>query len=503
MTGGEDIVSMIQAAVQHHQSGRLGEAEVLYRQVLQVQPDNADALHLLGVLAHQAGNHEAAIELINRAIAINPTVAVFHNNCGEAYRALGKLDEALVCYKKTLALDPGFVDAHNNLGVVYQAQGNLDDAIACYEKALALRPTYAKAHNNLGFAFQQRDRLNEALESYRLALRFDPTYAQAHHNMGCVYQQQNRMQEAMASYQKALALKPDYLETLNNLGNVFLETGLAERAVANFEMIVKIMPDSAPGHAGLASAFHALGNHSGALIHYEHALRLNPNDTKIRHMHAAIGGAPAPAMANPEYVAELFDKYADKFDSHLIENLEYRTPVHLNQAIRRVFDHAAAQYDVMDLGCGTGLCGPLLRDLAYSMTGVDLSPKMIEKARERGIYDRLVVCDVTEVLRESCNAYDLIIAADVFVYIGDLVPVFTASAAALRPGGLLVFSVEAVDDGEFYVLRSTGRYAHAPDYIRTLAVAQGFEVISQDQAVLRKERGNPMHGYLFVLKKTE
>jgi len=216
---------------------------------------------------------------------------------------------------------------------------------------------------------------------------------------------------------------------------------------------------------------------------------------------AVVGGAPMPPAPPPEYVTNLFDDYAGRFDRHLVQQLEYRIPAHLREAVGQVLDETRRSLEVLDLGCGTGLCGPLFRDIAARLTGVDLSAKMIEKARERGVYDELQVADITEAMRAHPAAYDLILAADVFIYVGELTPVFEACRSALKPGGMFAFSVEAAEETDTYVLRPTGRYAHATGYIRQLAQAAGLQELSLDHVVLRKEKDSPMPGYIFVLRQ--
>lgn len=168
------IPEALNLALQHHQAGRLQEAEALYRQVLQAQPDHSDALHLLGVIAHQVGRHQAAVDLIGRAIGLNPAAAEYHNNMGEVYRALGRLDEAAAHFRQAIALRPSMPEAHNNAGNIFMEQGNLEEAIVCYQRALALNPNYAQAHNNLGSALCEQGDLEQALMHFREALRIDP-----------------------------------------------------------------------------------------------------------------------------------------------------------------------------------------------------------------------------------------------------------------------------------------------------------------------------------------
>jgi predicted O-linked N-acetylglucosamine transferase (SPINDLY family) len=177
------IPETIQAAFQHYQAGRLAEAETLYRQVLQAQPDNSDALHLLGLIAHHIGRHEVAVEMIGKAIAINPSVAAFHNNIGEAYRAQLKLEEATVHYLQALSLKPDFAEACNNLGTVYQRQGRLEEAAAYYRQALKCSPGFALAYNNLGALLCYQGNQEEAAACFRQALAISPDNAGCHSNL--------------------------------------------------------------------------------------------------------------------------------------------------------------------------------------------------------------------------------------------------------------------------------------------------------------------------------
>jgi predicted TPR repeat methyltransferase len=181
--------------------------------------------------------------------------------------------------------------------------------------------------------------------------------------------------------------------------------------------------------------------------------------------------------------------------------ISYRTPEILHDRVNQFVTPAEASLDVIDLGCGTGLCAPLFRGMARTLHGVDLSPRMIEKARERALYDSLEVNDVASSLASSVAKWDLVISSDVFVYVGDLRQIFMACTAALRPGGMFAFSVEAGDDVDAFVLRSTGRYAHASIYIRELAAQLSFREIECQSAVLRKDNGQDINGYVFLLQR--
>ncbi len=203
--------------VQLHQTGQVQQAEAIYRQILDIDPDHADANHLLGVLRHQLGNHSQAVDLISRAIATAPDQPMYHNNLGTVLEELGRLQDALASYRKALDIKPDYVEAHSNLGNMLQKEGQPEDAVASYRRALAIKPNYVEAHYNLGIALQELGRLEDAVASYRKALTIKPDYADAHHNLGRALRRMGQLEDAVASYQSVLAIKPGFAEAWNNL----------------------------------------------------------------------------------------------------------------------------------------------------------------------------------------------------------------------------------------------------------------------------------------------
>lgn len=205
------MASRLERALEHHQEGRLSEAESLYREVLRDQPRNPDALHLLGVLRFQLGQPTEALASIEAAIRLNARVAPFHNNLGIILGKLGQPERAAACFRKALALDPGYAEAHNNLGHLLHGDSRLDEAIACYREALRLNPRYAEAHNNLGNALMEAGQPEEAAGHLRQALEIRPRWAEARNNLGNAYLKLALLEEAVASYREALALDPGCL----------------------------------------------------------------------------------------------------------------------------------------------------------------------------------------------------------------------------------------------------------------------------------------------------
>jgi protein O-GlcNAc transferase len=211
------VPKTMQAALEHHQAGRLPQAEALCRQILQLEPNHPDALHYLGVMAHQVGRNEVAVELISKAIRANPSSPIYYNNFGNALHDQGKLGEAIASYYKALSFEPDFAEAHNGLGNALKDQGKLDEAVASYHKALSFKPDLARAHNNLGLLLQEQGKLDEAVASYHKALSLKPDSAETHNNLGLLLQEQGKLDEAVASYYKALSFKPDHAKAYSNL----------------------------------------------------------------------------------------------------------------------------------------------------------------------------------------------------------------------------------------------------------------------------------------------
>ena len=229
------IAEALTLAVQHHRAGALHKAERLYREILQVDPQHVDALHLLGLIAKEVGRHDRACEHIRQAIRLKPDFAEAHSNLALVLHEQGKLEEALASLQHALRLKPDFAEAHNHVGIVLMEQGKLEEAVASLQHALRLKPDYFEGHSNLGNALREQGKLEEAVVSFQQALRLKPDYAEAHNNLGVVLREQGKLEEAVASLQQAIRFKPDFAEAHNSLGMVWLQQGDFERGWPEYE----------------------------------------------------------------------------------------------------------------------------------------------------------------------------------------------------------------------------------------------------------------------------
>ena len=266
------IPEALAIGLQHHQGGRLQAAEQVYQQILSVEPQQADALHLLGVIAAQMGKPAVAVEYLGRAIGLNGNVAAFHNNLGNALRDQGKLDEAVACYHRALELKPDYAEAAYNLGNVLRDRGKPDEAIVRYRRALELKPNYADAHNNLGLALKDEGKLDEAIASFHRALELKPDCAEAHNNLGVACQDQGKADEAIAAFRRALELKPDFVVVYNNLGNAFRLRERYGEAHEAYEKALRLSPDRDLLRLSIAAICPALFECNAAIDEYRAGL---------------------------------------------------------------------------------------------------------------------------------------------------------------------------------------------------------------------------------------
>jgi Flp pilus assembly protein TadD len=270
------IAEALQQAVQFHQAGQLQKAEQIYRQILRYQPQHADAMHLLGLIAHQVGQHDSALRYIADAIALDKTNAVYHNNLGEVYRALGRTAEAQACYREALRINPRYPEPHNNLGILLKNQGKLEEAQVCYRQALQIKPDYAEAHNNLGLLFKDQAKWEEARDCFQKAVGFKPNNPRFHNNFGVASKELGRLEEAKSCYQQALRLKPDSAEVHNNLGLVYSAQNKWEEATASFYRALQINPKDPEAHNYLGIVCQEKGSLNEAENYYRKAIELNP-----------------------------------------------------------------------------------------------------------------------------------------------------------------------------------------------------------------------------------
>lgn len=409
-------------------------------------------------------------------------------------------DGAEVLYRRLLEAQPGLADAHHFLGVLCHDRGRSAEGIKHIQRAIALVPDYPGFYNNLGNIYAQNGQVAEAIASYRRAIELAPEIADLHNNYGALLKAKGQFGEAEYSFNRAIELDPHNVRAYNNLGLLYAAGGRTAEAIKYYCKSINLLPGHPDAHKLLGMAYYSIGRHEEATEVFRQWLEAAPDHPVARHLYAACSGQAVPERAADDYVEYTFDRFATSFEEQLNEKLSYQAPQLCADAIRR---HQGEQRGgaILDAGCGTGLCGPLVADLCERLIGVDLSAGMLERAAQKGVYRELVKGELTAYLDAAPAFWDVLLSADTLCYFGDLHRVVQAAGLALKPAGLLVFTVEASSiEGapEGFRINPHGRYSHTRTHVEAVLMAAGLEILEASSAVLRTEGGKPVDGLVVV-----
>jgi predicted TPR repeat methyltransferase len=409
--------------------------------------------------------------------------------------------EAQEVYRRVLETAPDHPRALHYAGVLAHQQGRNGEALALIERSLALVPDQADWYSNLGVVLQSHARLERAIDSYRRAIAIDPSHANAHNNLGVLLRATGQPVEAEAAYRTAIRLNPEHIDAYTNLGILLNGLKRTEEAAACYCRVITLRPKHREARKLLALAHCTLGEVGKAAKILEEWLEEEPENPIAQHMLASCTGRDVPDRASNAFIEATFDSFASSFESKL-ERLSYRAPALIGAMLEDFGVERSHHLDVLDAGCGTGLCGAIVAPFARRLVGVDLSEGMLAHAKDKNVYHALTKAELTEYLRDHSEAFDLIVSADTLVYFGDLTGVIAALAGALRPNGLVVFTLEhAVADSVDYRLELHGRYSHARAYVERLLTLSGLQskII---QAELRTEAGAAVPGLVIRAAKS-
>ncbi len=383
--------------------------------------------------------------------------------------------------------------------------GQLSEAERAYRQLLAEFPGDANVAHFLGLLCFQQEKIEEALALLQQSLETDPANPHAWNNLGNIYKHLNSKEDARKAYLQATSTGLPAPAAWYNLALIYLREKRIEDALSALREATRCSSGFINALQTLAFVYYVLDRPRDAFDVYKQWAAEAPDDPTPRHMLAAASGQDVPARADDKYIVKTFDRFAETFDDKL-RRLEYRAPQLVAASLLHHPLYQTGQAAVLDAGCGTGLCGPLLKSTAGRLVGVDLSSKMLERAVDRGVYDEVHQGELTGFMRSHPAEFDIVVAADVLCYFGRLEPALQAAHVALRPGGLFAFSVEALLEAgseEDFRIGLHGRYSHARAYIDRAAAASGFTAPDVEQAVLRKEFDNPVHGYLVLARRPE
>lgn len=509
-------------ALSHFDAGRTAQARSLCRRLIAARADFGGSHYLLGLIELRSGAPRKAVPALQRAVELTPTAPAPRIALARALAGSRRRDAAIAAYEQALALAPS-AEAAAELAALLRQAGRLDEALLHYRGALALKPELPEALNDLGALLTELGQADAAEPLLARVVEVRPDWAAARNNYGVALLALGQAEAAADQFAQAGEPRGQ-ADALRLLGRLDEAAAAAEQAVrrnrkdarawAALALVQLARGDDArpaldtaerlDGRLAqvqflLGEADLRLGNRAAAETHFRRAIALDPADPYGAQLQlAVIAGEAAPSRAPDAYVRTLFDQYADRFDAALLGDLGYRGPGLLRQAVEEVMGSGGG-WAVLDAGCGTGLVGEVLRPLAVRLDGIDLSPRMIDKAADRGLYDDLRVGDLVTELQGRPQHYDLIAAGDVFVYLGDLTVPLHMTARALKPGGAVAFSVERADSG--IRLGPHLRYAHGEDALRAAAAQADLSVALLRADWTRLEAGEPVPGWVCVMRK--
>ncbi|MHC1788370.1 tetratricopeptide repeat protein [Solidesulfovibrio sp.] len=463
---GSTIDHILAAALALHQDGHCGQASALYRKILAAAPEHAGALHLLGLCALESGDADTAIDLMGRAVRSRDAYPEAHFDLGRAALIRGDSTLAVRSFERAASLDRHYAEPRHALGLYHLETGRPEAALDWLSQALV--PDAPGVWLHRAYALRLLGRTGDAAAACARAVELDPGLAQARWE----------------------------------LAELYLENGQPEAAGEQLEAASRLEPASARGAALCGRAALARGDVRAGEAHLRRCLELDPEDAygAVAQL-VGQGLLPTPERAPLAWVRRLYDGQAALWDQSAGGARGYNGPQLLAQALTlagALDGHSGLT--VLDAGCGSGLCAPLLRPLARRLDGVDLSLPMLELARRKNLYDRLEAGEITAYLEGCRDKYDLIAAAAVFIYQGELGPVLGAAAKALVPGGLLAFTCFP-KPGDGYELTPSAYYRHGREHIASRAAGAGLAVVASLTGVHEYRDDAPVEGLALVLQK--
>jgi predicted TPR repeat methyltransferase len=513
------------------QNGNYHESIAWFEKALLLNP-NAPIIHNNCANAYKKlHDWKNTISHYQKAIELKPNYAQAYNNLANVYDILNDLTRALKYYTKAIQLKPEMATFHLNLGVLLIKMNRLNAAKKQFKNVIELNPNAASAHFYLGSLNLEENNLKKAQEQFEIVLSINNEHVETLVNLGVIMLKMQNPQSAIDYFTKALVIDNEHLEARNNLAATFIHHDRYENALMHYDVLLKKEPKNIEYNFNSGVAQMALGHLGEATVHLETVLtsspnhinslknlaaiylrqeqtdkaislfeqlkKLNENDNASDYMLSALKQNKQYQKSPTEYIINLFDNYAIQYDNHLLKHLNYHVPEEISDYLKK---HITTNNAVsLDLGCGTGLMADILKPYSKILWGVDLAPKMIEASQKKGCYDKLFEQEVDSFLKEQTLMFDIIIAADLFPYYGNLSQIMLLIKQHLNRDGLFIFNTE-INQKSDYQLQNNARFCHHIDYIKSLSESYNLELIHQHQFNARLQEGKPLKAMLYVLK---
>ncbi len=516
--------------------GELQQAADICKRMLADNPDFAYGYHLMATLFRTTGNLEKALNFTGLAIRIDPGVASFYVQRGQLLFTLKYFDEAAEVFDKLLEMEP--LSAHYMLlrADVYAKQEQYDEAIALlssarkhagdaeiadvdehegrcmlamgeikkaekfFDRSIAAKPEATRSYIEKGkiLLFEKRD--HEAEVCFAKAINNDPHSWEALHGMAIVNERQGQTDSAIALAIQAVNADNAIFDSLMLLGNLLLRKQSWDGAEHIFRQALSVIPDSVYAWHGLATSLIPQKKLETIEGEFKQLLVSRPDNKALTFLCESVCGK-VPTVSPEAYALSWFDDYASRYEFYLPSLGSYQASslCELVRGLSQLADRKDCSF--LDLGCGSGMAAEHMRDITNMSVAVDLSPRMLDMARLRSCYDEYYALDVGEFALGSDRVFDIIIAMDVLPYIGDLDQFFKVTRNLMGAGSVFAFTVEKVDKGMDFQLGQDGRYKHKASYVRSMIEEQGYELLVEEEMLLRFDGGQPVKGFSYVIKK--
>lgn len=427
----------------------------------------SDKLLKKAINKHKAGQHSVAQSLYKKILKNNPGHIDANYMLGTSLAETGQASRALKYFEQAEKQAPDSQYIKNNLGNVYRMLGDYDNALSKYQEALSIQPDMSQALNNLAIVQRRLNNNAEAIALYKRAISNRPDFVEAHYNLGKSYWDEAQYDNAFACFQRVLEINPQHILAVHELGNYYMHIKENDRAIACFEKYLSLVDDDTCG-------------------------------AKLKLSYLDAG--EMPDRQPDQLVRQTYEKKARTWDQDVARNdMEFLGPQHIQQAIDDL-NLGSNDLVVLDLGCGTGLCGTYLKNYSRVLHGVDLSPEMLTLAQKKKLYDELACNDIETYLQSSETNYDLVTGSGVLIFFGDLQPVLGKISQRTQSAGYVVFTAYK-SNGDDVEIRDNMHFAHSENYIRQVARNSGFEVRTIKPVIHEFEYEQPQPGFVVTLNK--
>ena len=468
-------------------------------ELLKYFPNEPKLLNILGVTYASLKHYDDALKFYKKANKLDANNIQVLNNIGILYRDINQFENSLKYFNKAISLNDKVALTHNNLGTLYAFTKNLDNAEKYFKNSIKLDSNFLDAYLNLGSLYFDKFDFDPALYYFKKIIKKDASYSfmnVVYEKMGLILKEKGETEKAIDYFNKSILIK-DSPALYNNLGHMYFTLKSWHIAKQNFLKAFNLNSKKALYAYNIACCDYELNNEKDAIIFLEKAIDLNPNYEQAAHLLSSINGKNME-KAPTNYVEELFDNYAENFENHLVKKLKYSTK-RVKDIILK-YTNKKSFKSVLDLGCGTGLVGLEIKKHSKKLTGVDISKKMIDKARSKKIYDELVCKDLVSYLKDNRLNYELIIASDVLTYFGKCDEIFDLiknNNSCKKT--FFSFTTEHTEE-QNYILDTSGRFKHSYEYIENLCSVYNFELKYFEKNILRENKNEPVEGGLYLIK---